>query len=122
MAKGALFVGWGAIVAGREKVAPKVLGDAVAYLERLQGEGTIDGFDVVLLEPHGGDLGGFVLVRGEKETIARLRVDDEFMRLIVAVQLVHQKVGVVGAYTGAEMQSLFRMWDDEEDKLLSADR
>src|SRR5690349_7454256 len=118
MAKGALFVGWGAIITGREKVAPKVLGDAVQSLERLQGEGAIDGFDVVLLEPHGGDLGGFVMVKGEKEAIAALRVDDEFVRLIVGVQLVHQKVGVVGAYTGAEMQSLFHMWDEEEEKLL----
>ena len=29
MAKGALFVGWGAIIPGREEAAPKVLNEAV---------------------------------------------------------------------------------------------
>jgi hypothetical protein len=73
---------------------------------------------VVILEPHGGDLGGFVLVKGVKESIAKLRVEDEFVRLIISVQLVHQKVGVVGAYTDAEMQTLFQMWDEQEEKLI----
>lgn len=118
MAKGALFVGWGEIITGREKVAPRVLGEAVEYLQHLQNEETIDSFEVVILEPHGGDLGGFVLVKGDKDLIARLRVDEDFTRVIVGVQLVHQKVGVVGAYTGVEMQNLFQLWDQQEGKLL----
>src|SRR5437870_9057154 len=52
-------------------------------------------------------------VTGDKEILAKLRVDDEFVHMIVGVQLVHSKVGVVRAYTGAEMQSLFRMWSAE---------
>jgi len=71
----------------------------------------------VALEPHGGDLAGFVLIRGDKEEVAKLRGDDEFVRTMVSVQLVHSKVGVVGAYIGAEMQSLFQMWDEQEAKL-----
>jgi hypothetical protein len=118
MVKGALFVGWGAIITGREKIAPTVLGEAVEYLQRMKKQGVIDSFEVVILEPHGGDLGGFVLVKGEKESIAKLRVEDEFVRLIISVQLVHQKVGVVGAYTDAEMQTLFQTWDEQEEKLI----
>lgn len=118
MAKGALFVGWGAIIPGREEAAPRVLNEAVQWLVRLQHEGRIDGFEAVALEPHGGDLAGFVLVKGDKESLASLRVEDEFLRTMVRVQLVHSKVGVVGAYTGAEMQSLFALWDREEATLL----
>jgi hypothetical protein len=117
MAKGALFVDWGALITGREKVAQNVLNDAMHYLQGLQEEGTVDSIEAVALEPHGGDLNGFVLVKGDKETLAHLRVDDEFVRMIVGGQLVHSKVGVVGAYTGAEMQSLFKMWDQQEEKL-----
>jgi hypothetical protein len=118
MAKGALFVGWGSIITGREKAAAKVLGEAMQYCISLQQDGKIDSFEVVALEPHGGDLQGFVMVKGEREAIARLRVDDEFVRVIVGVQLVHSNVGVIGAYTGAEMQSLFRVWDERENELI----
>jgi hypothetical protein len=117
MAKGALFVGWGALIPGREQAARKVLAEAVQYLQRLQQAGTIDSFEAVALEPHGGDLAGFVLVRGDQEAIAHLRVSAEFTRVAVRVQLVHTHVGVVGAYTGAEMQSLFEVWDRQEEEL-----
>lgn len=117
MAQGALFVGWGALIAGRERAAQGVLAGAMQYLERLRGQGVIESVEVVALEPHGGDLEGFVLVKGDKEALARLRVADEFVRVIVGVQLVHQKVGVVWAYTGAEMQTLFEAWSRQEEKL-----
>jgi hypothetical protein len=117
MAQGTLFVGWGAIIPGREKTASKVLGQAMGYLQGLKAEGTVDSVDVVLLEPHGGELEGFVLVRGEKSKLAELRVDERFVKVIVGVQLVHTKVGVVGGYSGAEMQSLLQIWDQQESAL-----
>lgn len=118
MAKGSLLVGWGEIIAGREKAAQATLNNAMKYIVRLQQEGKIDHFEVVVLEPHGSDLNGFVLITGEKETIAQLRAEDEFVSVMVGVQLVHRNVRVVGAYTGAEMQSLLALWDEQEDKLL----
>ena len=122
MARGALFVGWGALIPGREGAARKLLGEAVEYLQQLEQAGAIDGFEAVAPEPHGGDLTGFVLVRGEQEAISRLRVSDQFTRIAVRVQLVHSNVGVVGAYTGAEMESLFEVWDREEEELTDGAR
>lgn len=118
MEKGALFVGWGSIITGREKIAPRVLNDARQFLQGLQREGKIDSVDVVLLEPHGGDLEGFVLVKGNKDFLSKLRVEDAFINIMVSVQLVHNKVGVIWAYTGAEMESIFQIWDKQEDKFL----
>ena len=40
-----------------------MLGEAMRYLQRLQQEGMIDGVGAVGLEPHGGDLYGFLLVK-----------------------------------------------------------
>ncbi|MFC0215524.1 hypothetical protein ACFFK0_24320 [Paenibacillus chartarius] len=118
MTKGSLIVGWGEIIPGREKAAQATLQHAMQYCVRLQQEGKIDRFEVVVLEPHGSDLNGFVLITGDKETVARLRVEDEFVEVMVGVQLVHRNVRVVGAYTGAGLQSLFKMWDEQEEKLL----
>ena len=118
MTKGALFVGWGALIPGREDAARKVLAESVEYLQRLQWEGAIDSFEAVALEPHGGELAGFVLVKGDRQALAHLRVNDEFTRLVVRIQLVHTHVGVVGAYAGAEMQSLFEVWDEQEAELV----
>jgi hypothetical protein len=63
------------------------------HLAPLQQEGTRDGFEPVALGPHGGDLAGSVLVKGDKETVAQLRVDDEFVRITARAQLVHSNVG-----------------------------
>ncbi|MGG1553924.1 hypothetical protein [Paenibacillus ferrarius] len=118
MAKGSLLVGWGEIIPGREKAAKATLNNAMQYCVRLQLEGKIENFEVVLLEPHGGDLSGFVLITGDKDTVAKLRVEDEFVSMMVAVQLVHRNVKVVGAYTGGALHALFGMWDEQEEKLL----
>jgi hypothetical protein len=112
-----LFVGWGALIPGREQAARRVIGESVEHLQRLQREGAIDSFEAVALERHGGELTGFVLVKGDQQAISRLRTSDEFTRIAVRIQLVHTYVGVVGAYTGAEMQSLFEVWDREEGEL-----
>jgi hypothetical protein len=118
MAKGSLFVGWGSIIAGREKAAAQVLGQALQYLEGLKVDGTVEVVEVVLLEPHGGELEGFVLIRGDRDKIAQLRVQQHFVEVIVGVQLVHTKVGVVGATTGQQVPELLSLWERQEDKLL----
>ncbi len=118
MPNGGLFVGWGPIIPGREKSASQVLGSAHQYLARLHREGEIESFDTILLEPHGGDLEGFVVVRGNRERLAKLRTEPEFLSVIVGVQLVHANVRVVGAYAGPEMLSLLKIWEEQEARLL----
>jgi hypothetical protein len=113
MSKGSLFVAWGALIPGREEAAGQVLGGAVQYLQQLQQAGRIDSFEVVVLEPHGGKISGFVLLTGDKDAVAQLRVSDEFLQISVQIQMVHSDVSVIGAYTGAEAQSFFAIWDQQ---------
>jgi hypothetical protein len=54
MADAGLFIGWGAAVRGREAKGLEVFNEALAYYGRLQQEGTIEGLEPVILEPHGG--------------------------------------------------------------------
>jgi hypothetical protein len=100
MADAGLFVGWGAPVRGREAKGLEVFTEALAYYGRLQQEGVIEGFETALLEPHGGDLHGFILLRGSEEKLAQLRVDDEFVRLSIRASLIVEGLGVTGVTLG----------------------
>jgi len=100
MADAGLFVGWGNTTRGREQTAVRVFNEAVAYFGGLQQQGEIEGFEAVFLEPHGGDLGGFFLVRGEREKIARIRASDEMNLLNLRANQIVESYGVVGAWLG----------------------
>jgi hypothetical protein len=103
----AIFLGWGQAVAGRELKALQVFGEVVEYYMKLQQKGEIDSLEAFQLDPHGGDLAGFLVVRGNPEKLARLRTSPEFIRINLRGSLVVENLGVVGASTGEELQSLF---------------
>ena len=79
MADRLLFIGWGTPVRGCEGRAMESFNDAMGLLGRMQQEGRIEGFNVVLLTPN-SDLNGFVTVEGSAEQITALRDDEEFQR------------------------------------------
>ncbi len=100
MADAALFVGWGAVVRGREQRALEVFNESIQYYADLQRKKDIESYEVVLLEQHGGDLNGFVLIRGDQERMAKLRNDQEFQRRTIRAQFIVDNIGVVGALIG----------------------
>jgi hypothetical protein len=106
MAKGVLFIGWGPAIPGRELKSLQVFNEAIQYWTGLQKSGTIDSFEPVFLEPHGGDLGGFVLLHGDEGKLGQLRLDPEFLRLNGRAQWVVGNLGVVMGFTG---ESIDRM-------------
>jgi hypothetical protein len=96
----ALFVGFGAPVRGREERAVEVFGEFVGMFGRMQSDGRIESLDVSLLDPHGGDLGGFFMVHGSAAQCAALQDDEEFRRAVIDATLIVDNVGVVPATTG----------------------
>ena len=76
MAERAVFIGFGVPVRGREERAVAVFNDFVALFGRMAGDGRIESMDVTLLDPHGGDLGGFFVLHGTAEQCASLINDD----------------------------------------------
>src|SRR5215472_6290195 len=100
MAGEALFVGWGQIVRGREQLGLQVFQETVAYYGRLQEEGKIERFEAYLLEPHGGDLAGFIILHGERSALDELKTTEEFRRQSVRAASVIDGLGMVNAYTG----------------------
>jgi hypothetical protein len=104
----ALFIGWGPAIAGQELQGLKVFNEGVEYWTRLQQSGEIESFEPVLLEPHGGDLAGFVLVRGDRDKLNRLRYSDEWLRLNNRATMVVQSLGIVTAFVGDEVAAQMR--------------
>jgi hypothetical protein len=100
MAERALFVGFGEPVRGREERAVEVFNEFVGLLGRMQGDGRIEDMDVCLLDPHGGELGGFFMVNGSPEQCAALMDDAEFRRACIDATLIVNNFGVVPARTG----------------------
>ena len=88
MADAGLFIGWGGVAADARPRASTSSKRPSRYYGGLQQSGTIESIDAVFLEPHGGDLGGFFLIKGERAKLAALRVDDEFIRISARAGMV----------------------------------
>jgi hypothetical protein len=100
MAEAGLFIGWGSPVRGRETVGLGVFQEAIAYWGSQQEAGAVESFEVVLLEPHGGDLAGFFILRGTEAQMDALRDADDYRRLITRAGMVVEGLGVVNAFLG----------------------
>ena len=104
MANYGLFIGFGYPVRGREQAAMRVFNEFVQYLTAQQQAEAIAGFEPVFLQPHGGDLGGFFLVRGDGERLSRLRISDEWLDLSYRADLIVEGFGVTAATVGDEIE------------------
>jgi len=95
-----LFLSWGQVTRGREERAVEVFNESVGLYGRLQQEGRIDSFDVAFLDPHGGGLDGFFMLRGSHAQLSALKDDEEFRRLMVDVSMIVEDMRVVDGATG----------------------
>ena len=111
MADRIMFITWGEPVRGREERSLEVFNEAVGLYGRMQQEGRIESFDVILLEPHGGGIAGYVELHGSAGQLAAIREDEEFQRLLVDAGLIVDELGVVGGVANegvAEQITMFQ--------------
>jgi hypothetical protein len=118
MADGVIFVGWAAPRPGREEKADEVFGEVMQYWTGLQQQGRIESFDAVYLQPHGGDWGGFLLIKDDPMTLGQIQGSPEFIRLSMRAQLVVEGFGAIGGVTGGELVRQFEMYQKEARELL----
>jgi hypothetical protein len=117
MADDALFIGWGDVVRGREGPALEVFGGSLEYYAQLQQDGKIESFDAWFLAPHGGDLAGFILLRGERERLDEVERSPEFELLTARAGMIVDRIGVVKAYTGESLGRLMGQFQQVIDEL-----
>lgn len=117
MADFGLFIGYGAPVRGRERQAITVFNEVFEYYSRLQQEGEIESFEPVLLQPHGGELGGFFLLRGDRDKLERIQSSEEFERYTARAQLIVENLGIVGAALGERLLSQMSLFTEQIEEL-----
>jgi hypothetical protein len=109
----AIFIGWGQVVRGREQRAVEVFNESVGYWGSLQEQGRIESLDVVLLSPHGGDLAGFALLKGDAAKLDELRRDDEFIKRNARANLIVEGLGIVDAVSGERLGEQMQIYTQE---------
>ena len=103
MADDALFIGWGAVVRGREQKSLQVFQETIEFWTAAQQGGRIESFEATLLQPHGGGLAGYMLVKGERGKLDELSESDDFNKVVARASMVVDDLGVLNAYTGASL-------------------
>ena len=111
MADRLLFISWGRTVPGREERALEVFNDAVGICGRMQQEGRIEKFDVVLFEPN-GDMDGYIEMHGSAEQIAAVHEDEEFQRNTVDASLIVEKLRHINGATNDEVARQMAMYQE----------
>ena len=111
MADSVIFTGWDRAVAGREKQAVQLFQKSMAYYSKLKAEGKIESFESVLLTPHGGDLNGFTLIRGDAKKLAEVNNDPATVELRLEANYCLTGFGSVFGYTGESLTRIFAQWE-----------
>lgn len=81
MANHALVIGWNKAVPGQEKRALEGFQRSMSFWGKQLVERNIEAFEPFFLSSHGGDLNGFMLIKGEREKLQKIRWSDEFREI-----------------------------------------
>ena len=100
MANDVLFLGWNRPVPGREHEASELFMQSMHYYESQKKAGNLTSFDVVVLDPHGGELNGFILLRSPRAKLDAIRASAEFDAIMIKASVYLQDVGTVSGVTG----------------------
>jgi hypothetical protein len=110
MANAALFFGWNDPKTGRESQTMELFQTTMTYWTRQMEAGTIESFEPVIMSRHGGDMNGFILVRGELGKLNEIRQTDEFTDMILKGGLLLNNFGVIDCYIGDRLMDIMAKW------------
>jgi hypothetical protein len=113
MADAGLFIGWGEVVRGREERALDIFNETLEYYGQLQSDGRLEDFEVAVLDPHGGELQGYAMLRGSEDQIDAVRRDENFQRLMTRASLVVDDLGIIGAAIGEGLGRAIAIYQDQ---------
>src|SRR5437660_5531288 len=102
MADRVLFIAWSTPVRGREERGLEVFNESMGLYGRMQQEGRIEKFDVVLLGPS-GELNGYIELHGSAEQLTAVREDEEFQRNTIEASLIVDGLRIIEGVTNDEI-------------------
>lgn len=110
MANAVIFLGWNRPSVGREQQAMQVFQKSLEFYTKLQTEGRIESFEPVILSSHGGDLNGFILLRGDAEKLSEIRRDETFVDIVTEADYCVDGFGHVDGYIGKGLDDVITRW------------
>lgn len=110
MGSNVLLFGWNRPIPGRERTSAGHFQEFVQYLQNQQQKGSIQSFDTVFLDAHGGDLNGFFLIRGESSALDALVSSSEWETHISRALHHLQGLGCVRGVTGDQVMERLNLW------------
>ena len=110
MSTNVVFFAWNRSIPGRERISAEHFAQFVQYLGGLKQTGTIQSFDTVFLDAHGGDLNGFFLIRGEPAKLDALMANAEWVTHMMRAALHLQGSGHVRGVTGDAVMQRMELW------------
>src|SRR4051812_29852016 len=99
MADRVLFISWGPPIAGREERGLEVFNEAIGLNGRMQQDGRIESFNVVLLGPN-ANLNGYMELHGTAEQLDAVAEADDFRRVMVDAALMVEDLCLVRGAMG----------------------
>lgn len=110
MPNGALFIGWGDPITGRETASLDMFREAKEFYDGLRKKGEIAEVEPVLLAHVGGPLRGFFLLHGDPAKLAALTIREDFLKLTAKASLVCKDLTIAPAYTDEAVPRVFEMY------------
>lgn len=110
MSSNVLVFAWNRPLPGRENLSAQHFQDFSEYLGAEQRRGTIESFEPVFLDPHGGTLNGFFLIRGEPRKLAELASSDEWQKHITRGLFHLDGSCVVRGVSGQLLMDRMALW------------
>jgi hypothetical protein len=111
MADHVLFISWGTPVRGAEKRGLEVFNETLGLYGRMQQEGRIEGFDVMLFEPN-GKINGCIQIHGSAEQLEAARRDEEFQRMTIAAGLIVDDLSLTEGYANEGVARQMAVYQD----------
>jgi hypothetical protein len=97
MADHVLFISWNTPVRGAEQRGLEVFNETLMLYGRMQEEGRIERFEVMLFEPN-TQINGCIQIFGSAEQLAAARQDEEFQRMTIAAALIVDDLSLIEGF------------------------
>jgi hypothetical protein len=111
-----LLITWREVVRGREERALETWNEVLGMCGRMQQDGRIESFDVVLLDPN-GELGGYLALKGSAAQIGALDQDEEFLRHTVEAGLMVDDLRHTYGYTNEGVARMMQLYQEAVSKV-----
>lgn len=110
MSNNVIVFGWKQSIPGRESLSGQHFQEFLQYLQQRKDQGAIESFEPILLEPHGGELNGFFLIKGEPSKLATLVGSPEWVQHQVRGMLHVYGLSLMRGVSGPAVMERMGLW------------